>query len=426
MEDDPVTKHPYDGSSIDLERALVRHMAERQISRRYLLERIALLGGAAALAPVIAACTGSNSATPSAAANASGGTRPRTSAPTSSRRASTGASTGPTPEPTAPPTPEGELFIYNWAQYMGKSVIPSFEKKYGVKVTTDFFDNYDTMLAKIGQGGGGYDITFPTSTDVPGLLTRGLIQALDPSLLTNIGNLGAEWQNPGYDPGNAHSIPYMWWTTGVAYDTAKVSEKLEQLERAVGREVQAAHRGPRRHARGVRGGAVPATARTRTPPTMPTSTRPSSCSRSRSRWSGSTPPTTSASSRRATRGWPHAWGSDLYQVVTERPTVKFYIPDEGGIRGSDTAVLLANAKHPIAAQLFMNHLLDAKVSAKNTNYIGYMGPNAAAKEFIKPYILKDPAVNPDQSVVDSLVELLDLGADLDKYATRWTTLRSGA
>ena len=82
--------------------------------------------------------------------------------------------------------------------------------------------------------------------------------------------------------------------------------------------------------------------------------------------------------------------------------------------------------HPVAAQLFMNHLLDAKVSAKNTNYIGYMGPNAAAKEFIKPYILKDPAVNPDQAVVESLVELLDLGTDLDKYASRWTTLRSGA
>ena len=74
----------------------------------------------------------------------------------------------------------------------------------------------------------------------------------------------------------------------------------------------------------------------------------------------------------------------------------------------------------------MNHLLDAKVSAKNTNYIGYMGPNAAAKEFIKPYILNDPTVNPDQAVVDKLVELLDLGADLDKYTSRWTTLRSGA
>jgi spermidine/putrescine-binding protein len=122
----------------------------------------------------------------------------------------------------------------------------------------------------------------------------------------------------------------------------------------------------------------------------------------------------------------HAWGSDVYQVTSERPSVKFYIPDEGGVRGSDTAVLLANARHPIAAQLFMNHLLDAKVSAKNTNYIGYMGPNAAAKAFIKPYILNDPTINPDQAVVDSLVELLDLGVDLEKYSSRWTTLRSGA
>ena len=28
---------------------------------------------------------------------------------------------------------------------------------------------------------------------------------------------------PGYDPGNANSVPYMWWTTGVAYDTKKVN-----------------------------------------------------------------------------------------------------------------------------------------------------------------------------------------------------------
>ena len=33
--------------------------------------------------------------------------------------------------------------------------------------------------------------------------------------IPNIVNLGAEWADPGYDPGNAHSVPYMWWTTGV-------------------------------------------------------------------------------------------------------------------------------------------------------------------------------------------------------------------
>ena len=55
----------HDGSSIDLEERLIRYMVERRVSRRQLLERIARLGPAAALAPVIAACTGGAAASPS-------------------------------------------------------------------------------------------------------------------------------------------------------------------------------------------------------------------------------------------------------------------------------------------------------------------------------------------------------------------------
>ena len=88
--------------------------------------------------------------------------------------------------------------------------------------------------------------------------------------------------------------------------------------------------------------------------------------------------------------------------------------------------IFSGAKHPIAAHLFLNHMLDAQVSAENTNYIYYMGPNAAAKEFIDPNILSDPTVNPDQEIVDKLEELLDLGpAVRDEYLKRWQTLRGG-
>jgi spermidine/putrescine-binding protein len=69
-------------------------------------------------------------------------------------------------------------------------------------------------------------------------------------------------------------------------------------------------------------------------------------------------------------------------------------------------------------------MLDAQVSANNTNYVGYMGPNAAAKEFIDPTYLEDPAVNPDAALLAKLEELLDLGqAVRDEYLKRWQTLR---
>ena len=70
------------------------------------------------------------------------------------------------------------------------------------------------------------------------------------------------------------------------------------------------------------------------------------------------------------------------------------IPSEGAIRGSDTMVILSGATHPIAAHLWINFNLDAQVSANNTNYIGYMGPNAAAQQFIDPAIRNDPRLNP--------------------------------
>jgi spermidine/putrescine-binding protein len=87
--------------------------------------------------------------------------------------------------------------------------------------------------------------------------------------------------------------------------------------------------------------------------------------------------------------------------------------------------IYSGAQHPIAAHLFINHMLDAEVSAANTNYIGYMGPNAAAMEFISPDILADPAVNPAKAILENLEELLDLpNAVDDEYLSRWETLRA--
>src|SRR5260221_11878753 len=407
-----------DGSTTDLERELVRYLAEQRISRRVLLERIGALGAAAALAPVIAACaSGAATSAPSAAASGAPDTAPPSIPPSAAPTVSA--------EPTPAPTPEAELSVYNWADYMGEDVVPSFEAKYNVKVTYDFFDNYDTMYTKIGQNGGGYDLTFPTSVDIPALLQPGLIQPLDLTLIPNIANLDTEWANPGYDLGNAHSIPYMWWTTGVAYDTAKIKDKLTSWA-ALWDPKYSKHIAMLDDSREAFAAALfrlGKDANTTNDADLDAALDLLKQQKPLLR----TYTTDDIGVLSSGDAWiAHAWGSDVYQVQSERDSVVFYIPEEGGVRGSDTAVLLANAKHPIAAQLFMNHLLDAQVSASNTNFIGYMGPNAAARAFIDPAILADPTVNPDQAVISKLAELLDLGADLQEYSNRWNELNAGA
>jgi spermidine/putrescine-binding protein len=404
----------YDGSSIDLEQQLIRYMLRERVSRRELLERISKFGAAAALAPVIAACTGTG-ASPSAAATAAA----------SQDATSPSAGGAASPATTPVPEPEGELFIYNWTDYIGEDVIPSFEEKYGVKVTYDFFANTDEAYAKLGSDGGGYDVSFPISVDIPAFVAKGALLPLDKSLIPNIVNLGAEWSDPGYDRGNTHSVPYMWWTTGVAYDSTKVTDSPTSStalwdERYSGhismlddvQEVFAMALIQLGHSANTTDTAqmdeALALLQRQKPLVRVYSTDTIGTMSSGDVWIG------------------HVWGADTYAIQAENENVLYYIPEEGGVKGSDTLAIFSGAQHPIAAHLFLNHMLDAEVSAANTNYIYYMGPNAAAKEFIDPAILEDPTLNPDQEIVAKLEELLDLGQEVrDEYLRRWQTLRGG-
>jgi spermidine/putrescine transport system substrate-binding protein len=389
---------------------LARRLAEERLTRRRFLGRMAALAAGGAVVPLLAACGGGATAAPTAAP-ATGTPGPGTPAPSA--------------EPTPVPTPEPELFVYNYTDYIGEDTIPSFEAKYGVKVTYDNFDTYETMTAKISTGNSGYDVTFATGVDVPGFLARSLVQPLDHSLLPNLVNLGEEWRNPAYDPGNAHSVPYMWWTTGFGYDTQKIAEDLTEWsalwdERWKGKMAML---DDYRETFGVAlirlGYSVNTTSDAELDEALALLQRQKPLLRKY----------TADDIGDLSSGdvWlSHAWAADVSQVATELESVKYVLPAEGGIRGSDAMVLLANAPHPVAAQLFINHMLDAEVSAANTNTVYYMGPNEAAKAYIDPEILADPTLNPAKAVVESLQELLDLGPDLQKYQERWTKLRAGA
>ena len=131
----------HDGSSIDLEKQLIRYMAERRITRRQLLERISAVGAAAALAPIIAACQAAVTPSPSPSP---------TTAPASASPGAPAASPSPTETapPTPVPTPEGELFVYNWDAYIGDTTVPDFEKKYSIQVKYAQFPTLPTRRSR--------------------------------------------------------------------------------------------------------------------------------------------------------------------------------------------------------------------------------------------------------------------------------------
>jgi spermidine/putrescine-binding protein len=410
----------YDGSSIDLERELIRVMAENRLTRRQLLERMGALGVVAALAPVVAACGGTPSPSASSGVALASSTPGATPVPSGTSQPSA------TPLPTPQPTPEKELFVYNWDSYIGDTTQKAFEDKYGIKVKYTRFTDATTQMAALRKDGkgGGYDVSYPASTEIPGLVRDGVIQPLDLGLIPNARNLGAEWQNPVYDANNLHSMPNYWWTTGFAWDPARVKGDLTSWA-ALWDAQYGGHIGMLDDQQEV---FAVAAFRLGQPPN---STADADLDAALAMLKEQKPllrKYTQDDIGDMTSGqlWiSHAWSGDWVQMTAEKPAVKYVIPTEGAVRGSDTMVVTSGAKHPVAANLWIDFNLDASISAANSNYTGYLGPNAAAQAKIDPKMLADPNLNPAAAVFSKLTELIQLeGANLDKYTQRWNALKA--
>ena len=114
---------------------------------------------------------------------------------------------------------EGELNIYNWGNYTSPELIKKFEDTYKVKVTITDYDSNDTALAKIRQGGHGFDIVMPSQNYLPIWIEEGLLLETRPDQMENFKNVAKEWADPDFDKGRHYSVPWAWGTVGVVVNT---------------------------------------------------------------------------------------------------------------------------------------------------------------------------------------------------------------
>ncbi len=113
-----------------------------------------------------------------------------------------------------------QLQLYNWGDYTSPEMIEKFEAETGIDVTITDYDSNETALAKVQAGGHGFDLVVPSASYVPIWVEQGLIQPLDHSRLSNIGNIAPEWVDVPWDPGRAHTVPWQWGTVGMAVNTS--------------------------------------------------------------------------------------------------------------------------------------------------------------------------------------------------------------
>ncbi len=114
------------------------------------------------------------------------------------------------------------LTVFNWFDYIDPAVIELFEQETGISVKYANFTTNEEMFTKVEAGAGTYDVLFPSEYMIERMIKNDLLAELDLSKIPNYANIIENLKNPSYDPGNKHSVPYMWGTLGILYNTEMV------------------------------------------------------------------------------------------------------------------------------------------------------------------------------------------------------------
>jgi spermidine/putrescine transport system substrate-binding protein len=127
------------------------------------------------------------------------------------------------------------LQVYNWEDYLWPRLFREFEdafSKYDVKVSLTTFNNIDEGVAKLSAGQVSADVFFPDPSELTKLVVSKLLQPLQHDLLPNLAaNYWPEFQNPFYDQGWRYTVPYVIYTTGIAYRRDHVPDsKVQSLD----------------------------------------------------------------------------------------------------------------------------------------------------------------------------------------------------
>ena len=259
------------------------------------------------------------------------------------------------------------------------------------------------------------------------MVRDGMLLPIDAAKFANFKNVGAPFDKPDFDPTRAYSVPYMWGTTGIAYDTAVTGGKLEEswkvlfdppaslvgkvgMLNAPGEAWNSAA-----HALGI----------------DRCTERPEDAQRIYDALAKQKPAVAIYSSNatvdRVVAGevsMQQMWNGAYRRAKARKATLEWIYPKEGLDSWSDNLAVPKGAPNLESAKIFMNWMMDPKNIAEASNFLGYNNAIPASAPLLSEALRNEPAINTPPEALTRLRPVAACPAgSLDLRDKVWTRLR---
>ncbi|MCY4005973.1 MAG: spermidine/putrescine ABC transporter substrate-binding protein [Rhodobacteraceae bacterium] len=319
-----------------------------------------------------------------------------------------------------------QVNFYNWDTYIGETTLDDFTAATGIEVKLDLFADNDELFAKLREGNPGYDLIVPTNDFVERMLVAGILMPLDHDKIPNMSNLGANFRDASFDPGLKHSIPYMWGTIGVGYNTARTGDISKSWKHLYDSDQFAGQISLLGDGQNVIGHAMKYLGHSLNSTDIAHVKEAEELLISQKEnikvFADDNGQDLLASGEVVIA---QEWNGDILQVMTEDDDISFYVPDEGGLIWQDCLCIPNDAPHPDNAHDLINYILDADAGAAIADFIQYATPNDAARAKLGPEYNENPAIFPPDETVARCEFQLYLGEEHVKNINdAWTRVQA--
>jgi putrescine transport system substrate-binding protein len=339
---------------------------------------------------------------------------------------------------------EKVLNVYNWSDYIDTTVLADFQNETGIKVNYDVFDSNEVLETKLLAGNTGYDIVVPSASFLERQIKAGVFQKLDKSRLPNLKNLDAEITQRValHDPGNEHSVTYLWGTSGVGYNEPKIKERMPDAPV----DSFAMFYDPKVVSKFADCGVTLLDAPSEVLGTVliylgrdANSEKPEDLAEAEKVLMAIRPYVKYINSSKYIEDLANGeiclalgWSGDVLQARNRANeagkgiTIKYLIPREGAVMFFDMLAIPNDAKHVKNAHLFIDYLMRPEVAAKNTNFVNFANSNAASLPLVSDEVKNDRGIYPSEEIKTKLVPDLAESPQFTRQLTRtWTRFKTG-
>ena len=317
--------------------------------------------------------------------------------------------------------------VYNWDDYINDEAIKLFEEETGIKVNYMCFTTNEDMMVQLRNSPGAFDVIVPSDYCVERMLAEDLIQPLNFDNMPNASKyLLPSLQNPAYDPTNAYSVPYMWGTVGILYNTQKVTEEINSWsvlydEKYKGEVFML---DSIRDSMGVTLKYLGYSLNTRNPKEIAAATNLLIEQKKKGIVKAYQVDETKDKMVLGEAALAVMWSGDAQYAIALNENLAYTVPKEGSNIWIDPFVVPTTATNKENAERFIDFMCRPDIAKLNCEYIWYSSPNTGAIELMGETYTNNSTMNPSPQTIESCEFFNDIQDVITLYNTLWSQIKS--